>query len=349
MDYKNYTVNDFVTDNNFQRWVKNPDEADLKFWKHWMAQNPDKKETLNAARRMVQLLDFEKNQPNQHAFEEVRVKIKDHIKTRRLITPNQNKTYKLPHHPLLWRKIAAVFVGVTVMGLLYYFFMTTQPNTYYATDFGEIQTITLPDGSQATLNGNSTLTISDNWEETREVWLKGEAFFEVKKIAEKSLQHQTAKGKKFLVHTHHLDVEVLGTTFNVNERRGITKVALNTGRVQLIKQSGEETTTLPMKPGELVEYEEANEQFQKHFVNPELMSVWKEDKFVFDGTSLQEIGNMLEDNYGFTVMIEDKNLAERKFTASLPSRDVDFLLSLISELLDIKVSKDENRITIENY
>jgi hypothetical protein len=47
-------------------------------------------------------------------------------------------------------------------------------------------------------------------------------------------------------------------------------------------------------------------------------------------------------------MIEDKNLAQRKFTASLPSRDIDFLLSLISELLDIKASKDGNRITIES-
>src|SRR5690606_8958967 len=134
---------------------------------------------------------------------------------RKLVPAYPEHQRSKPANPsLLWRRVAAVFVGATLMGLLYYFFMTAPSTVYYATDFGEIQTITLPDGSKATLNGNSTLQISENWEESREVWLDGEAFFEVKKIPEKSSQPGALRGKKFLVHTHHLAVEVLGTTFN---------------------------------------------------------------------------------------------------------------------------------------
>lgn len=350
MDYPNYTVNDFVTDPNFQRWVNNPDESDLDFWKHWLLQNPDKKETIEEARLMVQLLKFEKYQPNQNAFEEVRAKIKDHLKTRKSFPIHQETSHiQAANQPQLWRKIAVVFMVISIFGLLYYFFIVEQSPAIYATGFGEIQKITLPDGSMATLNGNSSLKISQNWLESREVWLEGEGFFEVKKVSKISPDQPSANWKKFLVHTHHLDVQVLGTTFNVNERRGVTRVVLNTGRVQLIRQTEKETTTLPMEPGELVEYEEANEQFHKQLVNPELASVWKENKFMFEGTSLQEIAYMLEDNYGYKVTLQNRALAQRKLTANLPSRDVDFLLALISELLDINASKDGNRITIENY
>jgi len=346
MDYKHFSVNDFASDEKFRRWVKQPEQSDLEFWKQWLARHPEKQEIIEEAKLLVKILGFEQNQPNNAAVEEVKKNIKAHIQSGGSAHVPV-KTLKPASTFASWQRVAAVFIGVTMMGLLYYFLADNYNNTFYATNFGEIKTIPLPDGSMATLNGNSSLRLSSDWEAGREVWLEGEAFFEVKKVTDKSPQNQAGKKKKFTVHTRHLDVEVLGTTFNVNERRGITKVALNTGRVQLIKQSPEDTTTISMTPGELVEYEEANKNFRKQLVNTNMVSVWKEGKFAFEGTSLQEIGRMLEDSYGYSVTIEGNGLAERKFTANLPSRNVDFLLSLIAELMDIKAERNGDEITLE--
>src|SRR6185437_3682694 len=81
------------------------------------------------------------------------------------------------------------------------------------TGYGEIKSVLLPDSSVVTLNANSKLRIPEQWTEAsgRQVWLEGEAYFAVQKKA--------ATAEKFVVHTTEVDVEVLGTKFNVNARR----------------------------------------------------------------------------------------------------------------------------------
>jgi ferric-dicitrate binding protein FerR (iron transport regulator) len=148
------------------------------------------------------------------------------------------------------------------------------------------------------------------------------------------------------VHTDNLDVEVLGTRFNVNERRGMTKVVLNSGRVQL--KSNTDREVVNMQPGDLVAYSKTDRKFLKQEVNPKLFASWKEGRFAFEGTPIKDIVQMLEDTYGYEVSIENEALASRKFTADIPSHNVEVLLTLIAESLDVKADKINNNIEIKN-
>lgn len=105
----------------------------------------------------------------------------------------------------------------------------------------------LPDHSRVTLNANSRVTY---YEEThpqpvREVFLEGEAFFSV-------VHQERASPVPFIVRTPDLTVQVLGTEFNVNTRRGRTQVVLDDGQIELQLPSEQKAA---MKPGDLVEYE----------------------------------------------------------------------------------------------
>lgn len=100
----------------------------------------------------------------------------------------------------------------------------------YATQYGEQRVVELPDHSVVSLNANSTLRFRNDWSQAntlREVWLDGEAFFSVQK------QEGAAGPAKFIVHTNDLDVEVLGTRFNVSNRMA----------------GGRESAAEPQKPG----------------------------------------------------------------------------------------------------
>src|SRR5690606_18122735 len=147
-------------------------------------------------------------------WENVEVASQTHERQRKFIT-QQN-----------WYRIAAVFAGLLLVSALLLWVYRTSDTTY-TTAFGEVKTILLPDSSEIILNANSTLSYATHWNKSkaREVFLSGEAFF---KVQEKPVASGYAK---FVVHTGNLDIEVLGTQFNVHHRRNKTQVVLNSGKV----------------------------------------------------------------------------------------------------------------------
>ncbi len=343
MNYRHYTTEDFVTDDCFRQWVQHPDEESNSFWKDWVEQHPEKFETLNEARCILQHLHFKVPQPEQSDYLEVKQKIQQEIHRPILALPLSLPAMQISS---TWKKAAAMLTGIALLGIMSFFFLRGQSALLYTTHYGEIQNIILPDSSAVTLNANSSLTLAGNWQQSREVWLEGEAFFSVKKVNTSSENNDGSRPVKFIVHTNNLDVEVLGTRFNVNERRGLTKVVLNSGRVKLKNNIDKETVN--MYPGDFVAYSKTDRKFLKQEVDAKLFSSWKEGRFAFDGTPIQEIAQMLEDNYGYEVKIENQALASRKFTADILSHDVGILLTLIAESLDVKAEKINNKIEIKN-
>ena len=228
------------------------------------------------------------------------------------------------------------------------------------TPFGETKAVELPDGSTVTINANSRLSYAANWqtEGDREVWLDGEAFF--------SVTH-TADNQRFIVHTNQIDVEVLGTEFNVKNRRSKTEIMLASGKVKLtanIKENvqepatrshddspGSETgtaRTMIMNPGELVEFSEETKGFKTKIVSPEKYAAWVDNEWVFDQSSLREAIQILEDYYGYEITLTAPAMKDAIFTARVASHDVDVLLEIIAESFELKVSKKQNVITLSN-
>jgi ferric-dicitrate binding protein FerR (iron transport regulator) len=246
-------------------------------------------------------------------------------------------------HVFKWKSYytaAAIFTGVALCTVIFTL-LNNHSSTLIGTQYAQTRNVALPDGSSVILNSNSTLRFSDNWAVThkREVWLTGEAFFNVRKKPEWA-------NARFIVHTEGLHVEVLGTTFNVNNRRGKVKVVLNTGKVKL-EPANNVSDTLTMQPRDLVEFTTANNAFVKKRVDPEEHSSWRNHKLVFNEATLYDIAQVLEDNYGVQVQFEDPGLKSRKFTGAIPNQDLRLFLSVLAQSMDIKMLKNKHTILIK--
>lgn len=238
-------------------------------------------------------------------------------------------------------KAAAVSAGVIALSFAAWKLLRQNNNAVtYTTAYGEIRTITLPDESVVTLNGNSTLQYNKHWNRTadREIWIQGEAFFDVK----------PAPQQRFVVHTsRHINVEVLGTSFNVLDRETRMQVVLNTGKVRLSGRTAVIKAPIVMQPGQLVEFKEKTGTYQQQQVNTEQYASWKSHKLQFHNADLKEVAQVLQETYGLTVTIADTTLLHQQFSGTVPNGSADILLDGLSQLFDLKINRKDATVNIE--
>lgn len=241
-------------------------------------------------------------------------------------------------------QMAASLTGLLLIVAGIGYFIATNDAVYHHTAYGEIRTVVLPDQSTVTLNGNSTLSYRKDWDAdtTREVWLEGEAFFEVKEV-----EVASEKNVKFVAHTPQLAIEVVGTAFNVNNRRGETRVVLSSGKINLSLSTTQKKRSIEMSPGELVQYSEEEQVVEQRRVHPQLYSSWKDRRLVFVNTPLKEIAQILEDTYGFEVVIGDQKLAKKRFNGEVTTDQVEVLFKAIASTFDIDVIRDEKKVVLQ--
>jgi transmembrane sensor len=243
-------------------------------------------------------------------------------------------------HGKLFLKIAASIALLTLASLAWLYYPTQQIT--YTTAYGEKKQIILPDNSVVTLNGNSTLRLDKKWRknEKRNVWLTGEAFFDV---------IHTTNHNLFTVHTSdNFSIQVLGTEFNVLNRHDATKVELEEGRISLaIASQNGPSSSVVLKPGEVVEFDQRSSYLVKKETPIEHIASWKEEQMFFDQTSVQEISMMLENTYGLKLIIEDREILEQKISGSVPNRNIDSFLIGLAEVLNLKISREDNFIYLK--
>jgi ferric-dicitrate binding protein FerR (iron transport regulator) len=171
------------------------------------------------------------------------------------------------------------------------------------------------------------------------VWIQGEAFFKISQMDTVSLDAQLKKYKPFIVHTDRMDIEVLGTQFNVHARERKTSVTLNSGKVALRvhKPEGEENIT--MVPGEKITYDPEEKHLTKSWVAPEDETAWRYNKLVFDKTPLHEVAAVIEDYYGIQVVFENQQMHEREYVGSVTLDNVDALIKAISKLYNLEIER----------
>jgi len=238
--------------------------------------------------------------------------------------------------------IAASLSGLTILlGFLYYFIYNT--TEVHQTQFGEIKTLKLPDGSTVHLNANSRLSYSSSLatDQIREVWLTGEAYFEVSRQ-----KNATNQPVKLVVHTNQVDIEVLGTAFNVKDRRGITQVVLDEGKVRL---TAPETSTklLAMAPGESAQVDQQQSVSIQKVMEPAQVSSWKDNELYFNDQPLYEIQEILADNYGLELQFADDELSQLRFTGSTPADDLSVLFTTLEKSFLLDISQNGNQYIIQ--
>lgn len=320
------SLDDLLDNPSFINWVYQSDSNDIEFWDRWLKQHPEKRKLIEDAARVVKGVAFKKQRLAEEEIDANWIVLESKI--------SQNA------HRNFWsqeKKYAiAASISLILFSALSIWFLLYEKSVEYTTKFGEIRNLVLPDSSRVTLNANSTLTYNPSSfsGQERKIFLKGEAFFE---IVKKNAPHPI----KFVVITQDAQVEVLGTEFNVNERRGKTRVVLNSGKVKL-NISHDQNAIL--KPGEMAEYSKENQNLTLQQVDPELHSAWRKQKLRFDDTSLLELAEIIEDNFGLKVVIKNQDLRHRKITGEISAENVNVILTAVSKLFKIQIRRSGNII-----
>lgn len=336
MDYTKFQVEDFVADAYFIKWVKQPTHEHVAFWSAFISKHPECNPRIEEARQIILLLDIKEDILPEGKFIEMweSIGLEKEAGVPLKLKQGSNTARK---GKLAWfYRIAAVLVISVGCALGYYHFV--DQTITIATSFGESRALFLPDGSKVTLNSNSSIQYNPNnfSQHAREVLLSGEAFF--------SIVHKS-DDQSFRVHTNELHVEVLGTKFNVNSRRGTTRVVLQEGKVKLDLDSSSEPQML-MKPGDLVEFTEQSEITVTRQVDAADYTAWRNNQLVFARTSLREIAQLLEDNYGYSVKFEDPAMAERNFTGTSSSENLDELFEKLSIVFGLDIEEESGTLLI---
>jgi transmembrane sensor len=323
-------IEDFICDESFRSYVFQADEKVIAEWNLWLQNNSGKKQMADEAIAILQAMRVKENPVNEQQLSNAEVRLRNAIQVNNIPA----KVISIQKRRWLWYAAAAIIiVSVTIgLGLSFYSPVKTQ----LASKYGEVKKDHLPDGTEVILNAHSIITLGKHWKEgnDREVWVKGEAFFHVKK---------TAHHDKFIVHTDAFDIEVTGTSFNVINLNGNSSVILKEGSVK-IHRPGE--AEINMKPGDYVEF--SNQQIQKKIVTKQDYIAWTENKLVFDNTPLTELVNIIKQHYGVDVKLEGENIEKQTINGIMPNNNLDVLLQALDATEEFKIIHKNDSITIIN-
>ncbi|MDR0430962.1 MAG: FecR family protein [Tannerellaceae bacterium] len=205
--------------------------------------------------------------------------------------------------------------------------------------YGECKYLLLPDSSEVWLNSGSLLIYAKTFEgETRTLFLNGEANFNVAKNPE----------KPFIVKTESMEIEALGTTFNIlsypEDETSIT--TLESGKVKILTRH-ESIQAVILSPNEQLIYNKTNKSFEKKKVNAEKYARWKDGFLTFQGASFDEIVKTTERKFEVTINYEVNRFSGRTFTVRfLPEEGIDDMLTILKDIVGFKYRKKGNIIYI---
>jgi transmembrane sensor len=341
MQYTAYSSTDFINDPYFQTWVIRPDEQSNDFWNNWLKQHPEKKEVVEQAKSFLLELAFKEDFPSDEQIQQSLASTLSIINTVEEESPTRKSTLFSIGGFKRALRIAAIFIIlVTTSSIIYYKYWNTK--TFIATQYGEVKEVQLPDGSIAVLNAHSSISYFTHVRNNRprQVWLDGEAFFKVKHINKNEANVKAAE--QFIVITKDLNINVLGTSFNVKKRSSATEVVLATGKVK-IDFTDKIQSALIMHPGQMVIYGAKHRPLLRA-VDPTAYTTWIDKKLMLHEAPIHEIAQYIEDYYGYKVVFKDSVIASRRMEGTLLLDDFQDVLFVLSSTLNIKIEKQDHTL-----
>lgn len=202
-----------------------------------------------------------------------------------------------------------------------------RPAHVYRTRPGEIMRLAFPDGSRAVLSGASALEVPrDYGQDTREVRLDGQAYFEVAHVPSSA----------FRVHTTRMVVEDLGTRFSITAYPDDERAEVAVAQGSVAVTTGRQAEPVVLDSAD-VAYVPASGLIETHRgVGIERHLGWVDGVLHFDQESLADAGKLIERRFGVLVRITDPALARRRFTGSIGAMTLDRDLRALALLLDAR-------------
>ena len=198
--------------------------------------------------------------------------------------------------------------------------------------------IELEDGTKIWMNSESRLRYPVAFfNDTREVYLEGEAYFEV----------QRDVNRPFIVHAGEQKVTVLGTSFGIScyasEVNDYT--TLVSGKVKVDFERGKQSFVL--EPGMQVAYDKKSGIATERKVDVAEFVAWKNGKYVFKQKRLEDILSTLSRWYDFEVFYQNEDVKEILFSGELRRfDDFNYLLRLIERTSDVKFIIDKKVVRV---
>lgn len=253
----------------------------------------------------------------------------------------------LNQEKLLTTKKIFIAAGIAATLLLGFIYFSPNLNTTKAKQLAENkrqgielkntstkkEKVKLEDGSVIELSENSSLIYGKDFNKSkREVYLKGEAFFDVARDVT----------RPFIVHTGELTTEVLGTSFNVkhNKKTRQVEVEVASGKVSVFNESvtkTKEKNGVIITPNQKVIFDEVSENIQQSIVSnpkPLLEENIEASTLVFNSIPLNKVLKQLSLIYGIDFVINNSKLQECKITADLNDLTMFTQLKLICKSID---------------
>ena len=284
MPYAHYSADDFIRDEFFQQWIFLPTQETQAFWQDFLAQHPYQREAIEEARQFLRVMDLDGGAVAEARISGLKQRIDYAIHqapgTEESEFPEKEATPKR-----WWPVSSSVAAVVSLLFILFSFYWLNQKKSWhqssFAKDAGKEQTspkgkrslLTLPDGTRVWLNADTRLEYPDDFSgrAMREVFLEGEAFFDVVEN----------KHQPFIVRTSSLSVKVLGTAFNVKsyDSDETIETTLVRGKVSIEtnqNKTGEIITLLPHQ--QAVFKKKSSMMVLANQVNTETYTAWRTGK-----------------------------------------------------------------------
>lgn len=232
-----------------------------------------------------------------------------------------------------WLKIAASILFICLAAYLTYdHFYNNRMIDKLSGD--QVLTANLSDGSTITLNNHSKISYPARFKGSeRLVKLTGEAFFKVK----------PDKSKPFIISVKDATISVVGTSFDIRNRKNETEVIVATGIVK-VKAYGKE---ILLYPGEKVTVTETGNDLVKQQNKGSLYNYYMTGALVCDQTPLYQLVDKLNEVYKVHIEITNQQLKNLPITTTFKGQSLDEVLQIIAETFNIKIERHGNRFLIK--
>lgn len=253
---------------------------------------------------------------------------------------------KKPWPSKLVKSLAIAASAVIIAGFIWVMSKPTSNNkiaevktlTKKFTERKEQKYLLLPDGTQVWLNAASSLQFPDEFKsDKREVYLTGEAFFDVKH----------ADKIPFLIHTRNITTTVLGTAFNIKAYADQKEIMVSVTRGK-VKVSRDDKLIAVLTKGKAVKISNETKQVVEKEVPVENIAGWQQGNLVYEDAPLEDIVRDLQNVFNAEIIVEDTALNKLSITTSF-SRDIgaEKAMNILSRLINKKIVNQNGTLIIK--
>lgn len=257
------------------------------------------------------------------------------------IAADEPKIVQLHQRNRLWKRIVAVAAVLTLFLTVYY----QAPSLFSRYELATLSVpanqkkqLTLPDGSIVWINAGSELKYPEQFDgKTREVYLKGEAYFDIKHNASKA----------FIIHTGKVVTTVLGTAFNIKEDESKQTIVVTVTRGKVKVANGSKELGI-ITPNQQISVDLINSKAIQTQVDASDAIAWQESELHFEDITFAEAATKLEQRFNVKINFSNEKTKECRFTGTaLTGKTLESILNVLCAFNNATYqTKDDGSILI---